>query len=133
MKDKFRPVEINSVNIINKTFEFSLNLIEFYIFLVRNNEFEFSEKLLKSGTSIRETIEQSLAADTRYEFLYKISIASKNAIETRYWLKEIQMRNIVHSRCDECVEKINEIINILSYMTQASCRTQVHLNIVNLN
>jgi four helix bundle protein len=133
MKEKFKPVEIDSVNIVNKAFEFSLNLIEFYIFLVRNNELEFSEKLLKSGTSIRENIEQSLAADSRYEFLFKVSIASKNAIETRYWLKEIQMRNIIHSRCDDCVDKLNEIINILSYMTQASYKTQVHLNIGNLN
>lgn len=133
MKQEFKPVVIDSVNIVNKTFEFSLSLIEFYIYLVRNNEFEFAEKLLKSGTCIRENVEQTLAANSRYEFLYKISIASRDAIETRFWLKEIQMRNIINTGCDVCVEQVNEIINILSYMTQATCNTDVKLSMGNLN
>jgi four helix bundle protein len=129
----FNPVAIDSMNIVPKTFEFSLNLIEFYIFLIRNNEFEFAEKLLKSGTSIRENIEQALAADSKFEFIYRLSIASKEAIETRYWLKEIQMKNIISTRCDECVEQINEIISVFAYMTQAACKTDIQLNIGNLN
>lgn len=119
--------------IVNKTFEFSLTLIELYIFLIKNNEFEFSEKLLRSGTSIRENVEQSLAAGSNQDFLAKISQATKEAIETRYWLKNIQMKHIVSDSCDECVEQINEIINILSYMSQSCNRYNLKLNIENLN
>ena len=133
MKEQFKPVVLDSVDIVQKTFDFSLSLIEFYIYLVRNNELEFAERLLKSGTTIRQSVEQSLLADTKNEFYYKLSIASKDAIETRYWLKEIQMKHIINSCCDTCVDQINEIIKIMLYMTQTSFATEVQFNLGNLN
>ncbi|HEX8545684.1 MAG TPA: four helix bundle protein [Cytophagaceae bacterium] len=134
MKQRIRIVERKKDNkIINKTFEFSLSLIELYIFLLKNNEFEYSEKILKSGTSIRENVEQSLAAITNEDFLAKLSLAFKDAVETRYWLKHLQMKNLISTSCDECVDQINEIINTLSYMTQSCSRYNIQLNIQNLN
>lgn len=117
--------------IIDKTFEFSLTLIELYIFLIKNNEFELSEKVLRSGTSIRENVEDSLAAVNKQDFIHKLTEASKDAVETRYWLKMIQMKHLVNSRCDECVDKLNEIINMLSYMEQK--KTIMNLSNIHLN
>lgn len=134
MKQRIKIVEKKKDSkIINKTFEFSLSVIELYIFLLKNNEFEYAEKILKSGTCIRENVEQSLAAITNEDYLAKLSIAYKDAVETRYWLKHLQMKNLISTSCDECVEQINEIINTLSYMTQSCSRFNIKLNIQNLN
>ncbi|TAH24935.1 MAG: four helix bundle protein [Cytophagales bacterium] len=133
MRPKFKPTLLASRDIVQKSFDFSLSLIEFYIFLIKNNQLEFSERLLKSGTNIRENVEQSIKANSKQEFISKISLASKDAIETRYWLKEIQMKFISSNSCDTCVEQINEIINILNYITQSNCDSEVKLNIEYLN
>ncbi len=133
MRQRFKPAMIESLDIVQKTFDFSLSLIEFYIFLIKNNQFDYSERLLKSGTNIRENLEQSLKSSTKQDFISKISLASKDAMETRYWLKEIQMKYISSNACDTCVDQINEIISVLNYVTQRNCESEVKLNIEYLN
>ncbi|HEY8400813.1 MAG TPA: four helix bundle protein [Cytophagaceae bacterium] len=127
----FKITTKSNEQIIDKTFEFSLKLIELYIFLIKNNEFELSEKLLKSGTSIRENLEQTFAAGNKQDFILKLAQASKDAVETRYWLKLIQMKHMVNSCCDDCVEKLNEIIAMLSYLEQK--KTNFRLSNIHLN
>jgi four helix bundle protein len=119
--------------VVDKTFQFSLKVIELYILLLKKNEFEISEKLLSSSTSIRKNIEGSLAAITKQEFMQKIAFASKEAIEARFWLKMLQMKYLKNNSADECVEQLNEIINILNYMTQQKSEVKLNLNISNLN
>jgi four helix bundle protein len=119
--------------LVNKTFTFSLSLIELYISLLKNSEFELSKKVFESGTSIRENVEASLAAIEKREFVQKISMASKEAVETRYWLKMIQMNHFISYSCDECVEQLNEIINTLNYLIQENNQYKIRLSIENLN
>jgi four helix bundle protein len=119
--------------LVNKTFTFSLSLIELYISLLKNSEFELSKKVFESGTSIRENVEASLAAIEKREFIQKISMASKEAVETRYWLKMIQMNHFISYSCDECVEQLNEIINTLNYLIQENNQYKIRLSIENLN
>lgn len=119
--------------VVDKTFQFSLKVIELYILLLKKNEFEISEKLLTSSTSIRKNIEGSLAAISKQEFMQKIAFASKEAIEARFWLKMLQMKYLKNNSADECVEQLNEIINILHYMTQQKSEIKLNLNISNLN
>ncbi len=133
MRPRFKPAVIESLDIVQKTFDFSLSLIEFYIFLIKNNQFDYSERLLKSGTNIRENLEQSLKSNNKQDFISKISLASKDAMETRYWLKEIQMKYIASDACDVCVDQINEIITVLNYVIQRNCESEVKLNIEYLN
>jgi four helix bundle protein len=50
--------------------------------------------MLRSGTSIGANIEEALAAQSRRDFLSKMSIASKEARETRYWLVLLQQSKL---------------------------------------
>ena len=75
--------------ILNKTFEFSLDIIELYKVLRENNEFVISKQLLRSATSIGANAEEGSAAQTKKDFITKMSIASKEARESRYWLRLI--------------------------------------------
>jgi len=119
--------------IVDKTFNFSLKVIELYILLLKKNEFELSEKLLNSSTNIRKNIEGSLAALDKQEFMQKIGLASKEAVEARFWLKMLQMKYFKNHGADECVEQLNEIINMLNYMEQNQSQIKVKLPIHNLN
>ncbi len=118
---------------MEKTFQLSLNIIQLYIDLLKENEFEISEKLLRSTTNIRGNVEGSLAAVDKQDFMSKISVATKEAVEARYWLKLIQMKQVINHTCELCVEQLNEIINILNYMTQSCSTNKITLNIHNLN
>jgi four helix bundle protein len=119
--------------LVNKTFTFSLSLIELYISLLRENEFELSKKVFESGTNIRANVEGALAALEKKEFIQKISMASKQAVEARYWLKMIQMNHFISYSCDDCVDQLNEIINILNYMVQENNKYKIRLTVENLN
>ena len=74
--------------IIDKTFEFSLRIIDLYKYLtIEKKEYILSKQLLKSATSIWANVEEVTASQSRKDFLSKMSIASKEARETIYWLR----------------------------------------------
>jgi four helix bundle protein len=119
--------------LVTKSFAFSLNVLELYISLLKMNEFELSKKLLASGTKIRANIEGSFAAMEKQDFIHSISLAQKEAMEARYWLKMVQMKHFINDSCDDCVDQINEIINILNYMVQENNKYKIKFDLHNLN
>lgn len=60
-----------------KSFEFSLKIIELYKLLTQKNEFVISKQLLRSATSIWANIEEASAGQTKKDFHTKMTIASK--------------------------------------------------------
>ncbi len=113
--------------IVDKSFRFSLKVMELYVLLLKEGEFELAEKILKSSLMIRENIEESFASITMQDNVGKLSEALHNASQVRFWLKLIQMKNIVHNCCDETVESINEIINILNYLSLVNNNYKLNL------
>ena len=51
------------------------------------HEYVLSKQLLRSGTSIGANVHESIEAQSRADFLSKLSIALKEARETEYWLE----------------------------------------------
>ncbi len=80
--------------IATKSFDFSLSIIELYIKLKSENEYVISKQLLRSGTSIGTNIEEAAAAFSKKDFTHKMSISSKEARETKYWLRLLQKSNL---------------------------------------
>lgn len=71
----------------DKTFQFALDVIEFYMQLVGEKEYVLSKQLLKLRTSIGANVEEAIATQSRKDFVSKMSTASKSSRETRYWLR----------------------------------------------
>src|ERR1035437_8668500 len=69
-----------------KSFAFALEIISLYKQLQSEKEFVLSKQMLRSGTSIGANLAAALAGQSRRDFLAKMSIASKEARETRYGL-----------------------------------------------
>ena len=70
-----------------RSFDFALLIIEVYKHLIAQNEYVMSKQLLRSGTPIGANVYEAQAAQTRKDFTFKMTIASKEARETNYWLR----------------------------------------------
>ena len=102
-------------NIIReKSFDFSLKIIALYKILTEGKEYILSKQLLRSGTNIGANVEESTAAQSVSDFIHKLSIASKEARETKYWLMLLQKSQLFDYDYSIYLKEINEIINILT-------------------
>ena len=112
---------MKSNNIIQeKSFQFALDIIDLYKSLIENKEYILSKQLLRSGTSIGANVEEAIAGFSKKDFTAKMSIASKEARETRYWLKLYESSKIVDIDYDQHLQDIHEIINILTSIVKTS-------------
>jgi four helix bundle protein len=75
------------MKIDERTFEFALLIIELYKYLIGKNEYIISKQILRSGTSIGANIHEAQAAQSKKDFISKMTISSKEARETDYWLR----------------------------------------------
>ncbi len=110
--------------ILELSFDFALQTIELYKVLIEKKEFVLSKQLLKSGTSIGANIEEAGAAQSRKDFISKMSIASKEARETRYWLKLLDKSKLVDTDYSTHLVAIEHIVNILTKIVKTSSEEQ---------
>ena len=80
--------------IVTKTFDFALSVVNLFVQLKKENEFIISKQILRSATSIEANVEEAIAAQSRKDFIHKMSIASKEARETKYWLRLLEKSNL---------------------------------------
>lgn len=119
-------------NIIkNKTFDFSLQIIELYKKLVAEKEFIISKQLLKYGTSIGANVFESEATQSRLDFISKLSIAFKEAREAEYWLLLFLESQLVKLNLKLYLNNIIEIKKILTSIIKTSQENQLTPNYIN--
>jgi four helix bundle protein len=122
-------------NIIKqKSYDFALKIIGLYRKLVKDNEFILSKQVLRSGTSIGANIEEAQAAQSRADFVSKMSIASKEARETCYWLRLLRDSSTI-AKCDvdPLLFDAESLVNILTSIVKTSAKpTNSELKIQNL-
>ena len=98
-----------------KSYQFALEIIELYkVLKYQKREFVLSTQVLKSGTSIGANVEEALGSQSPRDFLAKISIAYKEARETKYWLRLLRSSNILNgSVVEKPISDSDELIRIL--------------------
>ena len=106
--------------IVDKTFNFSKEIIKLYINLKNDKIYELASQLFRSGTSIGSIVEEAQAAQSKKNFISKLSISAKEARETRYWLRLLNDTNISQLDVKPLLNDINEIINILTKIIKTS-------------
>jgi four helix bundle protein len=104
-------------NIIDKKCKtFALDIIKLYKSLLEDKkEFVLSKQILRSGTSIGANARERKNAQSKADFINKLSIALKEADETQYWLELLYESEII-SKDEFCLlnNDLNEIIAILT-------------------
>jgi len=106
--------------ILEMSFDFSLKIIELYKQLITCREFVLSKQLLRSGTSIGANVEEAMAAQSRKDFISKMSIASKEARETRYWMRLLEKSKLADIDYSFCLASSEHIINILTKIVKTT-------------
>ncbi|MBT8352833.1 MAG: four helix bundle protein [Deltaproteobacteria bacterium] len=77
--------------------------------------------MLRSGTSVGANIEEVQAGQSRADFLSKMSIASKEARETLYWLKLFEKAELISSdRLQDLKKEADEIVRILTSIVKST-------------
>ena len=72
--------------LLQKTVQFSLDIIEYCELLDEKRKFVISNQLLRSATSIGANAFEAQNPHSRKDFINKIKIAAKEVEETKYWL-----------------------------------------------
>lgn len=103
-----------------KSFDFAIDIVSLYKELVKQKEFVISKQLLRSGTSIGANIEEAIAGQSRKDFIHKMSIASKEARETRYWLRILNESDLTNINLDKYLKDVNNIIAILTKIVKTT-------------
>jgi four helix bundle protein len=105
---------------LDLSFDFALQAIKLYKILIENKEYVISKQFLRSATSIGANVEEANAAQTKKEFISKMSIASKESRETRYWLKLLDKSQLIQLDFTPYLTSIEHIINILTKIVKTS-------------
>jgi four helix bundle protein len=72
--------------IVDMTYEFSLNILEYTDRLEQACKFAVANQLTKSGTSIGANVRESQGSESQADFVHKLKISEKEMFETEYWL-----------------------------------------------
>ena len=95
--------------------KFALRIIKLYKYLIEEkNEHVVSKQVYRSGTSIGANIAESKTAQSDADFISKLSIALKEANETKYWLVLLHESETISDEEYKSIENdINTIIGSL--------------------
>ena len=110
--------------IMDKSYRFSLMIIELYKFLAQEKkEYILSKQLLRCGTSIGANVNEAQAAISKKDFISKISISSKEARESKYWLMLLKDSGYIDpskKKVKELLEEVDSLINITTKIVKSS-------------
>ena len=81
----------------------------------RHREYDLTRQLLRSGTSIGANASEAKGAQSTKDFIAKLSIASKEAHETRYWVRLLCATGYLEERRgEELLRKAEELVRMLT-------------------
>lgn len=104
-----------------KSYTFALRVIKLYNYLKDSKaEYVLSKQLLRAGTAIGALVSESEFAQSKADFANKLSVALKEANETRYWLRLIKDSKLI---TDEEFNSINPDAEELIRLLVASIKT----------
>lgn len=78
------------------------------------NEKVLSKQILRSGTSVGANVEEAIGSISEKEFLMKLTIAYKEARETKYWLRLLNRTEFISdTEYKSLLKDVEELLKIL--------------------
>ncbi len=105
-----------------KSFEFALVIIKTIKRVQKNHkEYVLSKQLLRSGTAIGAMVREAEHAESKKDFVHKMSIGLKEANESRYWLDLIYKSDyVLENEYNNLSNQIVQIIKLLVAIVKSS-------------
>ena len=107
--------------VLEKSFAFAVRIVNMYKYLTeQKKEYVLSKQLLRCGTSIGANATEAQRAQSKPDFISKMSIALKEAYEVDYWLRLLHATDYVEEKMFKSMRDDNEeLISLLI----AICKT----------
>ena len=101
--------------ILRKTFVFGVAIVNMHKELMAKNQYHvLSKQLLCCGTSIGANVREAHSAESKSDFIHKMSIAQKETSETLYWLELLNASGYMQpGESDSLTKDANEILVII--------------------
>ena len=107
--------------LVDKVILFAIRIVNCCKFLRSGqNEHVMSKQLLRSGTSIGANVHECIQAQSKSDFVGKMSIALKEASETFYWLKILNKTDYLN---DSVYNSLNSDLEVISKIIVSSIKT----------
>ena len=99
-----------------KSFNLAVRIAKLYKFLEKDKkEYTLSKQLLRSGTSIGAMVREAVHAESKKDFVHKMSIAQKESNETLYWLELLKETDYLTQQQFESLYKdADEVMSIIT-------------------
>ena len=111
--------------VANKSYKFAIRIVKLFKYLKKHNEYILSKQILRSGTSIGALIRESEFAQSKADFIHKISIALKEANETDYWIDLLYDTDYITQNMHQDIKKdIKELIKLLVSIINTSKKNE---------
>lgn len=99
----------------DKSYTFALKIVFLAKKMHERKEFEISRQVLRSGTAIGALTEEANQAESKADFIHKLSIANKEANETHYWLRLLNdSHTIDRATAEELINDCRELEKLLT-------------------
>jgi four helix bundle protein len=98
-----------------KSFELAIRGVNFYKYLVaEKKEYIMSKQFLRSVTSVGANVREAVNAQSKPDFIHKLSIAQKEYDESLYWLELLKETNYISELEFESIyQQNNEVLKII--------------------
>ena len=107
---------MKSDNVVqNKSYDFALRIVKVYKYLSQEKkEFVLSKQLLRSGTSVGANIEEAIGGQSKADFFAKLTIAYKEARESKYWIRLLRDSDyLTMEQSDDLLKDVEELLKII--------------------
>jgi four helix bundle protein len=113
---------MNKSDVRDRSYKFALEIIKLTQKLSKNiASNSLARQLIRSGTSIGANVEEAQAGFTKKDFTYKMSLARKEARESKFWLSLIRDAELSRdSQVNELIQEADELTKILTSIVKTS-------------
>ncbi len=104
--------------IVSLSFAFAVRIVKLNKFLNKTKkEFTLSKQLLRCGTSIGANVHEAQDAQSKKDFIAKMSIALKEAQESKYWIMLLIETDYLDKKDPNVISLKNDIDSIVRVLT----------------
>lgn len=106
----------------DKSFAFAKRIVKMCAWVEeQKKEFVLTKQLKRSGTSVGALVRESEHAESKKDFIHKMSVALKEANESEYWIFLLREGNyITQLEFDSIWKDCDEVIKILVAIVKSS-------------
>lgn len=109
-----------------KSYAFAVRIVKLFQHITETKrEFILSKQVLRSGTSIGANVEEALGGQSEKDFFHKLTIAYKEARETKYWLNLLRDTGYLReNETKSLLDDLEELLKIIGTIKTTIKRKQ---------